>query len=149
MKELIILTLFLYLGIKSFSQHPVQKQDLAAKDYYKKSSQQKTAAWILTGAGTAGLLVTAAVDGSQATSGALTSLFSLGTVEPAYKSYTVLYLLSAALAAGGTYLFFASAKNKKKAKAASVFINMEKTPVLQHSIIRNRSFAVAGVRIGL
>jgi len=140
MKKIIVLSLLLVFATASFSQQSFQKQSLLQTDYLKKSKHQKTAAWILTGAGTAGLAITLASDATRA-------IFSIGTVEPEYKSYAVPYLLSAACVVGGIYLFIASSKNKKKAKAASAFINMEKVPVLHGTSVINQSFPVIGVKI--
>jgi len=149
MKNIIILTLLLVFATASSCQQIAQKRSLTQADYLKKSKKQKTAAWILAGAGTAGLIVTTVADAGQAVGGGLTTLFSLGTVEPEYKSYTVPYLLNAACVISGIYLFIASSKNKKKAKAASVFINMEKAPVLQQTVFSNQSFPVLGLKISL
>lgn len=149
MKKIITCFLFFALAATSFGQQSNPKQHWTETDHYKKSKKQKTAAWIFTGAGTAGLIVTLAADAGQAVNGGLTTVFSLGTIEPEYKSYTVPYLLSAACAISGIYLFVASSKNKKKARAPSVFINMEKAPVLQGTVFSNQSFPAAGVRISL
>lgn len=138
MKKIFVLTSLLVYATASFSQQVVPKQPLTQADYLKKSKKQKTAAWILTGAGTACLIVTTVADAGQSVNGGLTTLFSPGTVEPEYKSYTVPYLLSAACAISGIYLFIASSKNKKKAKAATIFINMEMALVLQQAMIRNQ-----------
>jgi cytochrome bd-type quinol oxidase subunit 2 len=149
MKKIIISTMLLAFATASFCQQVAPKQHWTETDYYKKSKKQKTAAWILTGAGTAGLIITTIADAGQSVNGGLTTLFSLGTVEPEYKSYTVPYLLSAACVISGIYLFIASSKNKKKAKAATVFINMEKAPVLQQAMIRNQSFPALVLKISL
>jgi hypothetical protein len=149
MKKIIISSMLLAFATASLGQQGAPKQHWTETGYYKKSKKQKTAAWIFTGVGTAGLIVTLAADASQAVEGGLTTVFSLGMVEPEYKSYTVPYLLSAACVISGIYLFVASSKNKKKARATSVFINMERVPVLQQAIIRNQSFPVMGVRISL
>jgi hypothetical protein len=58
-------------------------------------------------------------------------------------------VISAACVVSGIYLFIASSKNKKKAKAASVFIDMETAPVLQGTVFNNQSFPVVGVKIHL
>ena len=50
---------------------------------------------------------------------------------------------------GSIPLFIASGKNKKRGNQASVFINMEKTTVLQRTVISNQSFPVVGVKINL
>jgi len=149
MKKIIILTMLLAFVAASFAQQVPPTQDWKESDYYKKSKKQKTAAWILTGAGTAGLLVTLAADATQVTAGAFTTLFSLGYVEPEYKSYTVPYLISAACVVTGVWLFIASSHNRKKAKAASVFINLEHAPVLQGTVFNNQLFPAVGVKIHL
>ena len=105
MKKIFVLTSLLVFTTASFGQQVVPKQPLTQADYLKKSKKQKTAAWILTGAGTACLIVTTVADAGQSVNGGLTTLFSLGIVEPEYKSYTVPYLLSAACAISGIYLF--------------------------------------------
>ena len=149
MKKITILTMFLAFVSASFGQQITPKQHWTESDYYKKSRKQKTAAWILTAAGTAGLIGTLAADAGQATAGVLTSVFSGGTVEPEYKSYTVPYLLSTACVISGIYLFIASSKNKKKAKAASVFLDMENALILQGTVFNNQSFPAVGVKIHL
>src|SRR4030095_3314674 len=149
MKKIIILQMLLAVVAASFGQQITPKPLWTESDYYIKSKKQKTAAWILTGVGTAGLIVTLAADAGQALGGALTTAFSVGTVEPEYKSYTVPYVLSAATLIGGIYLFVASSKNKKKARAASVTINMEKAPTLRGTVLSNHSFPAVGVRIRL
>ena len=149
MKKIIILNMLLAIAAASFGQQNTPDQHWKESDYYKKSKKQKTAAWILTGAGVAGLIVTMSVDMGQTTSEALTTIFSGGTVEEEHKSLAVPYLLSAASVISGTYLFFASSKNRKKARAASVSINMEKAPVIQGTVFSNQSFPALSVRIGL
>lgn len=151
MKRLItflaMVVLFSLPSITSFGQPADEKQPLSKTEYLKKRTNQKTAAWILTGAGTAGLIITLTKDVDQSVGNGLTSLFSLGTAEPEYKSYTTQYLLSAAGVIAGTALFIAAAKNKKRAMAASAFIDIEKAPVLQKTLIGNQSFAVLGLKI--
>ena len=50
---------------------------------------------------------------------------------------------------GSIPFFIASGKNKKRGNQASVFINMEKMPILQASVISNQSFPALGVKINL
>ena len=147
MKKIIILNMLLAIAAVSFGQQNTPDQHWKESDYYKKSKKQKTAAWILTGAGVTGLIVTLGVDMGQTSTEVLTTLFT--GVEQEHKPLTVPYLLSAASVIGGTYLFFASSKNRKKARAASVNINMEKAPVIQGTVFSNQSFPALGVRIDL
>jgi hypothetical protein len=131
MKKIIILTMVLGLVSACFGQQITPKQHWTESEYYKKSKKQKTAAWILTGTGTAGLFVTLAVDAGQATTGVITTVFSGGMVEPEYKSLTVPYLLSAATLISGIYLFLLLKTRKKK---SSLRIDMENAPVLRNRV---------------
>jgi len=142
--------MFLAIVASSFGQQFTPDENWKESDYYKKSKKQKNAAWVLTGAGTVGLLATLTADAAQVSEGALITVISLGTEEPPeYKSYTVPYLLSTASLLSGIYLFIASSKNKKKAKAASVFIDMENAPMLQGTVLNYQSFPSVGVKIRL
>jgi hypothetical protein len=107
----------------SFSQQTeAQPSEITPNiDYLKKSKKQKTAAWVLTGAGAVGLLGTVAADMSQVAGGVLITIITIGTVEPEYKSYTGHYLLSTALLGAGIGYFIASSKSKKKAIAVTSF----------------------------
>jgi hypothetical protein len=141
MKKIVILTMLLAFAIASFGQ-----QDTASKpvpmqtDYLKKSKRQKTAAWIMLGAGLtifAGILIfQGAMNGSFGGEGV---------------SHDVAVIAGAGLivAAGSIPFFIVSSKNKKKAHAASVFIDMEKAQVLQGTAFNNRSFPALGVQIHL
>lgn len=149
MYKIIAFAVLIVFSTTSFCQQIVKKPTLASTDYLQKSKKQKTAAWIITGTGATGLIVTTVVDAGQAVNGGLTTLFSLGTVEPEYKSYTVPYLLSAACAIGGVYLFIASSKNKKKANTSSAFFRMEKIPVYQQTVFSNQSVPSLALKISL
>ena len=151
MKKIIPFFFLLIISATSFSlQTSTSKATLTKADYLKKSKNQKTAAWVLTGAGTAGLFVSLLADASQETSSALISLFSLGTVEPPeYKSYTVPYLLSVASVIGGVTLFIASSRSKKKAMNASVYFKVETVPVIQQTSFASRPYPALVVKINL
>jgi hypothetical protein len=149
MKNIIILAALNAFATASFAQQTTPNQQWKDSDLYKKSKTQKTVGWIMAGAGTAGLIVTLAADASQVTEGVMTQVVSLGSVEPEYKSYTVPYVLSGAVLAGGVYLLFKSVQNKNKAKAATVFIDMEKARVLQGTSIKDQPFPVVGLRVRL
>ena len=146
MKTFMILAMLLALVTLSFGQQIAQKKDWKETDYYKTSRKQKTAAWVLTGAGTACLVVTFAIDMNE-----YATDYVLGPVDPESKrsSYTVPYVLGAACVVGGLYLFVASHINRNKAKATSVFIDMETAPVLQGTVFSKQSFPALGVRMRL
>ncbi|MBD0280438.1 MAG: hypothetical protein ICV51_14335 [Flavisolibacter sp.] len=153
MKKVILSILLLSFTALSFSQQTETEPSQTAPnvDYLKRSKHQKTAAWILTSAGTVGLLVTMMSDAAQAVGGGLTTVFSLGTVEPEYKSYTAYYLLSAAGVGAGIGFFIAAGKNKRKAMAmdASTYLKMERAPVVQSGSIRNQPYPSVAVRMTL
>lgn len=149
MKHFIILTMLLAFTTVSFAQQATPNTHWKDSDLYKKSKTQKIVGWSLAGAGTIGFIVTLAADADQRVNGGFVGVLSNGSVQPEYKSYTAAYVISGAVVAGGVYLLFASAKNKNKAKAASVFIDMEKARVLQGTVFSYQSFPVIGVRIPL
>lgn len=140
MKKIILLSLLLAFTASSFGQQSAPKQHWTDTEYYKKSKKQKTAGWIFTGVGSAVLLTTLITD-------AFTSAFT-GFQERA-SGIAIPYAIGVACVATGVVFFVASGKNKKKAKALSAFINMEKAAVLQQTTIRNQSFPVLGLKISL
>jgi len=146
MKNSIILTALLAFTTVSFAQQTAPNDHWKDSDLYQKSKSQRTAGWIITGAGIAGCVITLAADMSQMTEVTLGRVF--GETQQA-KSYTVPYVISGAAIVGGMYLLFRSSSNKRKAKAASVFIDIENAPMLQGAVFSYQSFPVAGVRIRL
>jgi hypothetical protein len=149
MKNFIILTMLLTFTTASFAQQATPNIHWKDSDLYKKSKTQKIVGWSLVGAGTIGLGVTLTADMNQGVESTFDQLLSNGTYKPAYKSYTAYYVISSAVVAGGLYLLIASTINKKKAMAASVFIDMEKAQVLQGTVFSYQSFPVVGVRVPL
>ena len=134
MKKITIGTLLLAFATTSFSQQTVQKHSMTKTDYLQKSKRQKTFAWICTGVGVSGL--------------ALTIMFvTVANDLDSEFAATVPYFISGACVASGIVLFVASGKNKKKAMAASAFLNMEKVPVLQGTSVISQSFPAIGLKI--
>jgi len=144
MKKIIILTMLLALVAASFGQQITPKQDWTETDYYKKSKKQKTTAWILLGSGVA-----------LFTGGLIAHYNYLNNQDDPFAGLTevttgeVVATVGVLLAGGSIPLFIASSKNKKKAKAASVFIDVEKAPVLQGTVFSNQSFPAVGLKLGL
>lgn len=64
-------------------------------------------------------------------------------------SYTVPYLLSTACLISGISFGIVSSENKKKAKAASVFIDVENVPLLNRTLFNQQSVPALGVKIPL
>ena len=145
MKKAIILLLLLVFATASFSQQTVQMRSLSQADYLQKSKKQKKIAWILLGSGAA-LAITAAVIPSKLTDEGVPGVIW----DDKYSNDWSLLILPGTVAMLSSIPFFiASSKNKKRARAASAFVIMEKAPVLQHAMIRNHSFPAVGVRISL
>lgn len=144
MKKIIILTMMIAFVAVSFGQQaPASSPAQTQTDYLKKSKRQKTWAWVTTSVGTV-----------------ITALTVIAESNPAYGevpiidngeqiNYTIAYILGFTCIATGIVLFVASGKNKKKANAASVFLDIKKAPLLQQTVFRNQSFPAVGVRISL
>ena len=146
MKKIAISTMLLAFSITSFGQQDTGTKPLPMQTdyhYLKKSKKQKTWAWITTGVGVFSLGLTLAYDNNPTFSDV--PVFN----EEEQYIYTVGYVLSGACIGTGIVLFVASAKNKKKAYAPSVFIDMEKAHVLQGTVFNKQSFPAVGVKIHL
>ncbi len=140
MKKIIIFVMLFAFAKTSFSQQSAPKQHWTDTEYYKKSKKQKTAAWILTGVGSAVLLTTLITDAfSSAISG----------FEKSASGIAIPYAIGAACVATGVVLFVASSKNKKKAKSTTAFFRMEKIPVHQLTRFNNQSVPAIGMRVSL
>ncbi len=142
MKKIIILPMLLAFVAVSFGQQITPTHDWKESEYYKTSKNQKTAAWILLGSGvalfTGGMI--AHFNYVNSHDDPLAGITSVTTGEAV--------AFAGVIVAGGSIPFFIlSSKNKQKAKAASVFINMEHAPVLQGAVFNNQSFPAVGVRI--
>ena len=143
MKKLIsailIVPFFLFMTQASFAQQQdVVKSPLSVEDYLKKSKRQKTTGWILTSAGVGLTLVSLA----QATA----SGFNY-TSDDDETGGSVTSAIALASLATGTYFFIASGKNKRKARNASVFIDMEQIPLLHQAAIRKTNYPSVGLSL--
>jgi len=130
MKQAFIFILLIIVAANSFSQDSTANVPATKTDYLKKSKGQKTAAWIMLGAGVAMFAIAAPGDVS-------------------FDAAGVLVVAGSALVLGSIPLFIAASKNKKKAKAASAFFKMETSPVIHHSSIANKTYPVVSIRISL
>jgi hypothetical protein len=150
MKKIIFCIMLFAFATASFAQQSTSKQAFIQADYLMKSKKQKKVAWILLGGG-AGLIVTGFVIPQGEPTGYQIDPISGGFYE-GHKNDGIKGAFGVAGSVsmlGSIPFFIASGKNKKKARAASVFINMERAPVLQAAVISNLSFPVLGVRISL
>ena len=105
----------------------------------KKSKNQKTWGWILTGAGvaiiTVGLLTQDYVDA-----------FS-GVAEEENSSSPAVYIVGGACITGGIVLFAASSRNRKKAVNSSAILKMERSVVIQQNSTAINIYPAAGILI--
>ena len=125
---------------QALAQEAGVKQSLTQADYLKKSKKQKTWGWVSAGIGTSIVVITAI---------AAPLANGIANFAESKPVTTVPYIIGGACIATGIVLFVASSKNKQRAQAASVFINMERVPVLQQTGIRNQSLPVLCLRIAL
>ena len=149
MKKITILSLLLAFATSSVCQQTSQKPTVTPIDYLQKSKKQKKRAVILLVVG-AGLVVTSVVipNGELTYDGICIGAYC----SDKYKNDGIraAFAVSGVASMLGSIPFFiASGKNKKRAARGSVFINMEKTPVLQGMAFRNQSFPVIGISLGL
>ncbi len=147
MKKIITCFVLVAFATTSFCQQTVQKQTLTQKDYLEKSKKQKKIAWILFGGGVA-LIAT----GALIPEGELTGDINWIAWSAEHKNDGIkgAFILAGGLSMLGSIPFFiASGKNKRRANQGSVFINIERTPVLQGMVFSNQSFPVLGVKINL
>ncbi len=150
MQKIIFGTILIAFATASFSQQIVQKQSLTKADYLQKSKKQKRTAMIFLGGGAA-LIVTSLVIPQGEPTGYQIDPISGGFYE-GHKNDGIkgALILGGGLSLLGSIPFFiASGKNKRKARQASVFINMERVPVLQGMAFSKQSFPGLGVRIRL
>src|ERR1700741_2560430 len=119
MKKNIIYLLLLALPATSFCQKTNDTVPVVKTDYLIKSKNQKTAAWVLLGGGTAligvGFLIGDSKNATFDDAGTGVVLGGIGFLS----------------AVGSIPLFIASGKNKKKAMKATTFIKMETAPSFQ------------------
>ena len=106
MKLILVIACVLFTTSVS-SQQTTADSMTVEKDYMKLSRSQKTAGFILLGVGAACIAIAAP-----------------GNVT--FDEAAVLVIVGAVATLGSIPLFIASGKNKRKAKAASVFFKIEK-----------------------
>jgi heme/copper-type cytochrome/quinol oxidase subunit 3 len=148
MKKIVLSTMLLAFATASFGQQDTaSKPVLEQPDYLAKSKRQKTAAWVFLGTGVAIF-----------TGGLIAHYNHANNPDDFEDAVTTAFGASDEMAiagvglivAGGSIPFFIlSSKNKKNAKAATVFIEMEKAQVLQGMVFNNQLFPAVGVKIHL
>lgn len=148
MKKIVISTMLLAFAIALFGQPDTASKPVPTQtDYLKKSKTQKTVAWIFLGSGAAIFA-----------GGLIAHYNQLNNPDDFDKALNATFVtdegtgvaaLGLLVAGGSIPLFIVSSKNKKKAQAASVFINVERARVLQGTVFNNQLFPAVGVKIHL
>ena len=135
MKKSILYFLLLALPAVSFCQKTNDTIPAVKTDYLLKSKNQKTAAWVLLGGGTAligiGFLIGDSKNATFDDAGTGVVLGGIGFLS----------------AVGSIPLFIASGKNKRKAMKATTSIKMETIPLLQAQSFIQNSYPAFSVNI--
>ncbi len=135
MKKSILSFLLLALPAVSFCQKTNDSIPAVKTDYLLKSKNQKTAAWVLLGGGTAliglGFLIGDSKNATFDDAGTGVVLGGIGFLS----------------VVGSIPLFIASGKNKRKAMNASAFIKLETVPLLQKQSFVQNSYPAFSVNI--
>lgn len=139
MKEIFLGVLITFFGISLQGQQTDTNPQLTQQDYLQKSKNQKTAAWILTGGGTAMAI------------GGLVLLTSQTSYFPSEEVGAVLLAAGGAAIATGIILFSASNRNKKKAdeKLLTFNLKLERTDFIQHAITGKKNYPALAFNIRL
>ncbi|MBL7739289.1 MAG: hypothetical protein JNK14_08710 [Chitinophagaceae bacterium] len=125
MKNILLCIVIMLAGILASSQQTRPGQQFTKEDYLKKSTNQKTAGWILLGGGAA-LTIGGAIWWGQE--------FSLfGETTGAEAAAGIITVTGIAAMAGSIPLFIASGRNKRKAMDMAINLKMEKVVSCQHT----------------
>jgi hypothetical protein len=137
MKKSILYFLLLALPAASFCQKTNDTIPAVKTDYLLKSKNQKTAAWVLLGGGTAliglGFLIGDSKNATFDDAGTGVVLGGIGFLS----------------AVGSIPLFIASGKNKRKAMKATTFIKMETAPSFQKQSFNQTPFPTFSLSLTL
>jgi hypothetical protein len=128
MKKLVVSFSFLLVISASYSQENSPARTLTEQDYLQKSKSQKTAAWILLGAGATMIAIVAPGD------------ISLDIVP-------VLAVGGTAAVIGSIPFFIAAGKNKRRAMTMTAELNIQQTPVILYTAVSKRSHPGISVKL--
>jgi uncharacterized membrane protein len=133
MKKITISLLLLIASGVMFSQQSNPASVLTKQDYLQKSKNQKTAAWVLLGGGTA------MVGGSI--------IWALQDIFSTSSGPSVLFVTGGVAMIGSIPLFIVSGKNKRKAMSLS--FKMQQVPQLQNGSFVNQPLPSVNLKISL
>lgn len=145
MKKSIFFTVVLILSVAAFSQPTNKPAPVIQTDYLKKSKSQKTAAWILVGTGTA-LIATGFIVGVNEGEAAIISLFT-GEPESSSNTGEILFWTGLAATAGSIPFFIASGKNRRKAIAASVSLDIKRNYQAESFTLKSSAYPALTLKL--
>jgi hypothetical protein len=111
----VILIVFLILALGGISQKPDSMKKESFEYYNKKSSSQKTAAWIFVAGGTT-LMISGVIVASNQAVNELVNLFEPNPPEKQSAADEILFFTGLAGVITSVPFFISSAKNRKKAE---------------------------------
>ena len=156
MSKAIIAIMLLILSSTSFSQQINSSETLYQKDYSQKSKRRRTVAQIIISSGGSLILIGAIYPkGKQTSSYSNYSNFNFNIWGVDYDTYkndnikNTLVLSGFVCILGSIPFFIASHHNKRKAKATTTFLKMEKMPVIQQTSFVSQSYPALGIKINL
>ena len=131
MRKFIFYTLaFALIANFSLAQQTEKEHKLSSQEYLQKSKNQKTAAWILLGAGTI-------------------SILSVTSGESSFDNTATFAILGSSAILSSIPLFMASNRNKKKGMAMSAFLNIDRISTNQFSFKDATAIPSLKVKINL
>lgn len=153
MKKAITYAILFAIPSLLFAQSTQNTLPPVQTDYLKKSKNQKTAAWILLGGGTALMTTGVLLAVPKATEELSYGLNQLFSGEPApevdYTVENILVITGVAAMLGSIPLFIASGKNKKKSMNLSTKIKMENATIFQKQSFVQSSYPALTFKINL
>ena len=123
-----VCTLLIFITSAVFSQQTTSEKPLTKQDYLQKSKSQRTAAWILLGAGTTMIAIAA----------------------PGNVSFDILPVLAiggGAAVLGSIPLFIAAGRNKRKAMTISSYIELQHNSAVTYRGLTAVSFPALALKL--
>ena len=147
MKKTIVFTFFLIVAFTSFSQQNLAMKTKSHDALLKKSTNQKTVAWLLLGGGTAAYITSIILARSAITNDLGSG--PTGTNRRYLTPSSVVYTSGLILAASSILFFTMASHNKQKAMAVIASLKIENAPVIQHASFISQSYPEVSIKINL
>ena len=149
MNKTIAYSILLLTAVHSYGQEASPQPQMSKQDYLQKSKHQKTAAWIMLGAGTVTAIVGISIYSHDlnvaAENDPAMTFFTLGLNANPRGGYV--FLAGTISGIASIPLFVSSSRNHKK--ALSLSLKNEKTSTIVHASLRNEGFPAVSLRLNL